>query len=412
MTIGFINNTVTGGGLSTDSTTTLRGSEIMQNNAQLTATDFPNSTTLYGWNMDSTTDTAATGAYAGTMFGTSKDLTITADKMHTANDVLGNSKYCSFDGAAYLVSTDAAFNFTGTFSVAGWFYFASWTNSTEECLISRWSSAGSNNGWIIRKDSDNVIAMTTSHAGTSEVVFSFSTVGLAAGWHHIAVVRTAAAGSCLYIDGKLMVIGIANTIAEGGQLEVGSRNAGTAKMTGYADEIVIHNATAWTANEVLKIYARSAKKFAITDANSSVIVSENSPVYYSGTFTPTVTLVGGAGNTTPVYSTNTGRYTRIGNRCFVDVILSGDGGAEGAGTGVVNIALPMAVSASYATSRTFIGRGTNGTTIFWLCSVLEASYTTISLGYLTALNVGLTSLTGADQNNTTRQIIINFSYEV
>jgi hypothetical protein len=60
-----------------------------------------------------------------------------------------------------------------------------------------------------------------------------------------------------------------------------------------------------------------------------------------------MTLVGGAGNTVPVYSTNTGRYTRVGNTIFVNVYLTGDGGAEGAGTGQINIALPITASASF-----------------------------------------------------------------
>lgn len=71
-------------------------------------------------------------------------------------------------------------------------------------------------------------------------------------------------------------------------------------------------------------------------------------IYEEGTFTPTVTLVGGAGNTVPVYSTNTGRYIRNGNQVSVEILLTGDGGAEGAGTGVINVALPFTANATSA----------------------------------------------------------------
>lgn len=64
------------------------------------------------------------------------------------------------------------------------------------------------------------------------------------------------------------------------------------------------------------------------------------------TYAPTVTLVGGTGNTVPVYSSNLGRYLRMGNLVYVDINLSGDGGDEGAGTGQLNIALPVQAGAS------------------------------------------------------------------
>lgn len=133
--------------------------------------------------------------------------------------------------------------------------------------------------------------------------------------------------------------------------------------------------------------------------------------YVEGTFTPTVTLVGGAGNTTPVYTTNTGRYTRIGNQTFVDVLLSGDGGNEGAGTGEVNVALPITASASHPANRFMAGRAENGASDFTLLGQIDGSGTTIQVKRLaTATSMG--SLTGDDQNNTSRSIRLKFFYEV
>lgn len=133
--------------------------------------------------------------------------------------------------------------------------------------------------------------------------------------------------------------------------------------------------------------------------------------YTESTFTPTVTLVGGAGNTVPVYSTNTGRYTRIGNRVFVDVYLTGDGGAEGAGTGVFNVALPITAGVSHPTSYFPCGFAINGATNDEIWGQIPASNTTIAVAYFNTIST-LVDFTGADQNNTTRTLRLKFSYEL
>lgn len=133
--------------------------------------------------------------------------------------------------------------------------------------------------------------------------------------------------------------------------------------------------------------------------------------YTEGTFTPTVTLVGGAGNTVPVYSTNTGRYTQTGRIVYVDVYLTGDGGAEGAGTGVFNVALPVTASASNPTSYFPCGIFVNGTAEDPVWGQITAGGTTISLVYEDVLN-NLLDMTGAEQSSTTRTVRLKFFYEV
>lgn len=133
--------------------------------------------------------------------------------------------------------------------------------------------------------------------------------------------------------------------------------------------------------------------------------------YLEGTFTPTVTLVGGAGNTTPVYSVNSGRHTRIGNRCFVKILLSGDGGAEGAGTGVVNIALPIAASASEGGGIYTVGRAGNSTTRYLILGQIASGASTISLSYWDTITTNA-DFTGAQQNNASRSIVLDFNYQV
>ncbi len=130
-----------------------------------------------------------------------------------------------------------------------------------------------------------------------------------------------------------------------------------------------------------------------------------------GTFTPTVTLVGGAGNTVPVYSTNTGRFSRYGNRALIDVLLTGDGGAEGAGTGVVTIGLPITSSASEPAGTFPCGFGSNGATNFILFGSIGAGAGVITLSYASSISA-IGSLLGNDQSNTSRSIRLRFFYEV
>ena len=129
------------------------------------------------------------------------------------------------------------------------------------------------------------------------------------------------------------------------------------------------------------------------------------------TFTPTVTLVGGAGNTVPVYTTNTGRYRRIGDVVHAEVYLTGAGGAEGAGTGRVNIALPVAAGASHPTSLFHAGYSLNGTAHAVMYGQIAGSATTMELSYFSAIGTAA-DFTGAQQNNVTRTVRLKFTYEV
>lgn len=130
----------------------------------------------------------------------------------------------------------------------------------------------------------------------------------------------------------------------------------------------------------------------------------------AGTFTPTVTLVGGAGNTVPVYTTNTGRFTKIGNRYLVDIFLNGDGGAEGAGTGQLTIALPAAAHASFPGGLFLGGTLINSTSTY--ISYISIVGGTSVLQVTIQDTIGTTlAATGAQQNNTTRSIRLQFQFE-
>lgn len=132
--------------------------------------------------------------------------------------------------------------------------------------------------------------------------------------------------------------------------------------------------------------------------------------YEEGTWTPIVTLVGGSGNTVPQYSTNIGRYTRINNRVFCDITLSGDGGNEGAGSGSYKISIPF-TSKSSAINAYGTGYGNNGSTDYQLMPVVEAGgVSAVTITYWSAGSVNI--LTGAGQNNTARGVRVSFNYEI
>ena len=129
-------------------------------------------------------------------------------------------------------------------------------------------------------------------------------------------------------------------------------------------------------------------------------------------FTPTITLVGGAGNTVPTFTTNEARYQQIGNVVFVIVYLNNTAGnVAGAGTGQINIAAPIAVGASAANSIPYSSIFTNGATSNLVAPGIVAGATTFPLAKL----VGTTysNLIGNDLNDANgRQIQMSFFYEV
>ena len=177
-------------------------------------------------------------------------------------------------------------------------------------------------------------------------------------------------------------------------------------------------ADTYTASNIL--YSNGANTVTgLATANNRFLTTDGSGIpslsntYLNTSYTPVLTLVGGAGNTVPVYTVNSGLYTTIGGRTFVDITLEGDGGAEGAGTGVVNISLPVTASASIPSNTNGrwiqFGSAVNGGAQYMLVGTIGASATTLTLRYWSAL-LAITNFAGNDQNNATRNINLSFSY--
>lgn len=132
-------------------------------------------------------------------------------------------------------------------------------------------------------------------------------------------------------------------------------------------------------------------------------------------FTPVVTLVGGAGNTVPVYSTNQGRYMVVGKKVFYEIYLNGDGGAEGAGTGQFTVSLALAIGANQLQGPIPVGFGRDGTFPgsgnFSILGALVASTSVVSL-YLFSAATATAVMTGADQTTVNRGVRLSFSCEI
>lgn len=131
-------------------------------------------------------------------------------------------------------------------------------------------------------------------------------------------------------------------------------------------------------------------------------------------FTPTVTLVGGAGNVVPQYTVNVGKVFKVGSRVHCIIDLSGDGGAEGAGTGAITVALPYAAARTRNIGQ--VGMIQNGSTsggVGVLGGTLAAGTSTITLFVWSGANLStISNVTGALQNNATRAIYLDFWYDV
>lgn len=127
-------------------------------------------------------------------------------------------------------------------------------------------------------------------------------------------------------------------------------------------------------------------------------------------FTPTVTL-NGAG-TVPVYTTNSGRYRRIGDLVWVQVYLNGDGGADGDSGALIEIALPVTSSANMLAHYLPVGLGLvdNAGGAYALFGTIGVSKTKVTLYKYDGVTIS--DFRSGDQGAAGRGIHLNFFYEV
>lgn len=265
-----------------------------------TATDFPNSTNLYGWNI------AGVGSYDGGDWIGSKALTengaITSILSDAGvNDVLGNDTFCYFDGASdCLLSADAVFDNMNNndFSVCGWFYRADWASAAApEGLISK--TAGGQ-GWNLALNVGGDIFFYNQTASAIEAITSIG--ALSPGWHHIAAVKDDGTSIAIYVDGKCAAYAAdGGNIVDAGDFVIGSTSGASQWFEGGIQYVAVDTDTAWTANDVRKIYAAQSQTLVIQDNLTSKVsildgraLTGVNNIFVTSTFTITATSLADA----------------------------------------------------------------------------------------------------------------------
>lgn len=222
----------------------------------LTSTQFPNTTTLYGWNIN------GNGSYDDGDFIGSKALTETG-ALSAAVNLQGDSRFCDFDGANdYLSSTDAVFNFIGDFSVGCWVYMADWSITNTDYIIDR-VDLGVPDGWLLRFSNTNPDLVWTVYSGGLTSSFTWDHSSLIPGWHHLNISRESGVETLLYVDGDLKVthVDASDVITAGGTLVIGANSVGGGKITGRIVDVYVHKDTVLSGPEVSIIYLWGAPLF-------------------------------------------------------------------------------------------------------------------------------------------------------
>jgi hypothetical protein len=212
---------------------------------------FPNTTTLYGWRNGQPIQ----GAIALTKNGT----------IGQAVDHSGATSECEFiaqgngTNGGYYSSSDAAFAFTGSFSIGVWAYRADWAKipnvNYSSGVIARYASTG----WGIFQYS-GATKWTFQQNAISDIIVDLG--HLSSGWHFISVSRDTANSTTKFsVDVvRLASANTVSTITAAGVLNIGSYggagvyNLGDTRLS----DVWIHNGTAWTDAQVQAIYTATA----------------------------------------------------------------------------------------------------------------------------------------------------------
>lgn len=292
-------------------------------------------------------------------------------------------------------------------------------SSTNTFTNKTYDTAGAGNSFSINGVAVTANTGTGAVARATSPTFTNPSLGVASATTvNKVTLTTPATGSTLTIaDGKTLTASNTLTFTGTDSSSIAFGAGGTAAYT--SNKLSAFAAT--TSAELAGVISDETGSGALVFANTPTLVTPVLGVatatsialgggtalanYVEGTWTPIVTLVGGAGNTVPVYATNSGNHTRIGNRDFFDIYLTGDGGAEGAGTGQINISLPITASASQLTAYCGTSSYINNVTFaVGLVFQIQPNATTLELARTVAGT--FTTIIGNDQSSTTRTIRI------
>lgn len=322
-------------------------------------------------------------------------------------------------GIVFVDSTAAPFTITlpqaAKIGVGGWFQFIK-TDASSNAVTLDGSGAETINGAAteasLNAQYDFITIFSTGSAWITVNIPPYDASLISSGVLPLArggtsKGLTAANGGIVYSDADSLEI-LAATATAGQVLRSGLNSAPSWSTATYPATVAANRLLYGSSANVVSDLASANNAFLVTDGSG---VPSLGKAYLEDTHTPVVTLVGGAGNVVPDYATVSGRYLRVGNHNIYHVRLNNSsGGTAGAGSGEINISLPIAVSASQATlyQSAFLKNGSNS--YIGLIEIPPGA-STVTLFYYPTIST-LSSFTGVLQDNASRQIDFTIVYEV
>ncbi|HXX94555.1 MAG TPA: LamG-like jellyroll fold domain-containing protein, partial [Planctomycetota bacterium] len=156
-------------------------------------------------------------------------------------------------GDYVTVPTSASLQITGSFTLAAWINTTA-TGPNQQGIIEKWNSSTNQNGYFLRLNASNYLTFNIMPASGAAVGIDTSPRAVATGgWHHVAGVYDAAAGSMLmYVDGVVdatqLLSGAPAPGADASGLRIGD-DYGANNFLGHIDEARIYS-SALTAAQV------------------------------------------------------------------------------------------------------------------------------------------------------------------
>lgn len=180
---------------------------------------------------------------------------------------------------------------------------------------------------------------------------------------------------------------VGNQSTSGIQSLTSSGNFNGRTITGTSNQIIVSNGDGTAGNPTLSLTSTIYVSGISFDSGTDTLAN-----YATGTFTPTVTA--SSTNPTVGYTTQVGRYTRIGNHVFINMIIKLSSLSGGSGS-VRLSGLPFSANASAINIVNLLScENVTITSLNWICGTIVASNNFMvlnaskSAGAITTLAIG------------------------
>jgi len=254
------------------------GAQIISSSHVLVAGDFPDSTTLYGWN------NSATGAWADQDWVGAIALTQVGAISTATNHIGTASTYIDFDGTndelyAAVATFDSA---NESFTTGGWFYFD--LTGTDEYLISKDETDNADKSFIVHHDNTGAnltFSVYYNNAAGKVTITIDDALVTDSTWHHIvAVYDQANTWIKLYVDGHVVGHltdanlatrnnGTTSELAFGGRYDTAVAAIEKPFDGKIAD--MFYKIDVLTENEIKKIFVAGSLRLAVEDGGTGNI---------------------------------------------------------------------------------------------------------------------------------------------